>query len=86
MKYQKKPVIVEATQWFKHGDHPDVGRLPGDRDGTPHEVCGLLWEEHGHLKYHGYVCPGDWVVIGERHYLAAYCPSEFKRLYEEVVE
>ncbi len=23
MKYQKKPVVVEATQWFKNGDHPN---------------------------------------------------------------
>lgn len=23
MKYRKKPVIIEATQWFKNGDHPD---------------------------------------------------------------
>ena len=23
MKYRKKPVVVEATQWFKNGDHPD---------------------------------------------------------------
>jgi hypothetical protein len=22
MKYRKKPIIIEATQWFKHGDHP----------------------------------------------------------------
>ena len=22
MKYRKKPVIVEASQWFKNGDHP----------------------------------------------------------------
>ena len=22
MKYRKKPVIIEATQWFKNGDHP----------------------------------------------------------------
>lgn len=22
MKYIKKPVIIEATQWFKNGDHP----------------------------------------------------------------
>lgn len=21
-KYRKKPVVVEATQWFKNGDHP----------------------------------------------------------------
>lgn len=23
MKFRKKPVIVEATQWFKNGDHPE---------------------------------------------------------------
>jgi hypothetical protein len=22
MKWRKKPVVVEATQWFKNGDHP----------------------------------------------------------------
>jgi hypothetical protein len=22
-KYRKKPVIIEAIQWFKNGDHPD---------------------------------------------------------------
>jgi hypothetical protein len=24
MKYRKKPVVIEATQWFKMGDHPAV--------------------------------------------------------------
>ena len=23
-KYRKKPVVIEATQWFKEGDHPAV--------------------------------------------------------------
>lgn len=23
MKYRKKPIIIEATQWFKNGDHPE---------------------------------------------------------------
>jgi len=23
MKYVKKPVIIDAHQWFKNGDHPD---------------------------------------------------------------
>ncbi len=22
-QYRKKPVVVEACQWFKNGDHPD---------------------------------------------------------------
>ena len=25
MKYRKKRVVIEATQWFKNGDHPDDG-------------------------------------------------------------
>jgi len=25
MKFRKKPVVIEATQWFKNGDHPDDG-------------------------------------------------------------
>lgn len=25
MKFRKKPVIVEATQWHKNGDHPQDG-------------------------------------------------------------
>jgi hypothetical protein len=23
VKFRKKPVVIEATQWFKNGDHPD---------------------------------------------------------------
>ena len=39
MKYRKKPVVIEATQWFKNGDHPqddcfrpfeDTGKIPND--------------------------------------------------------
>ncbi len=43
MKYRKLPVVIEATQWFKNGDHPldnvyrhfeDTGMFPGsEREG-----------------------------------------------------
>jgi len=23
MKYRKKPIVIEAHQWFKNGDHPE---------------------------------------------------------------
>jgi len=23
MKYRKKPVVIDATQWFRNGDHPN---------------------------------------------------------------
>ena len=25
LKFRKKPVVVEAAQWFENGDHPDDG-------------------------------------------------------------
>lgn len=37
MKYRKKPVVIEATQWWKNGDHPEDKCVPiqpkeGDKD------------------------------------------------------
>ncbi len=31
MKYRKMPVVVEATQWWKNGDHPDDHLPPADK-------------------------------------------------------
>lgn len=37
MKYRKKPIVIEATQWLKNGDHPedncDMFDYP-DKDGN----------------------------------------------------
>lgn len=35
MKFRKKPVVIEATQWWKNGDHPEdkcetIVPVPGD--------------------------------------------------------
>lgn len=37
MKFRKKPVVIEATQWFKNGDHPFDG-ADGDPPGTEGRV------------------------------------------------
>lgn len=31
MKFRKKPVVIEASQWFKNGDHPED--YAGDQQG-----------------------------------------------------
>ena len=31
-KYRKKPVIIDAAQWFKNGDHPEDYDRDADRD------------------------------------------------------
>ncbi len=36
MKYRKKPIVIEATQWFRSGDHPhDDCELFNGHDGFP---------------------------------------------------
>ena len=39
-KYRKKPIVIEATQWWKNGDHPDDYRDPR---------CGMHKEPGGSL-------------------------------------
>lgn len=36
-KFKKKPLVIEATQWFKNGDHPkdDRGTFTDPVDGQP---------------------------------------------------
>lgn len=36
MKYRKKPVVIDAYQWFKNGDHPE------DNCWRPYEDTGLF--------------------------------------------
>ena len=57
-KYRKKPVVIEATQWFAMGDHPAVTQFEGDKGW----VDTL---EGGHV-----VTPGDWIITGVKgeHY------------------
>lgn len=50
-KFRKKPVVIEATQWFKNGDHPNdfdaekVGFENGElRTWTGAEVKANGWE------------------------------------------
>ena len=38
MEYKKKPVLTEATQWFKNGDHPKDRSKPIER---PDNSSGL---------------------------------------------
>lgn len=75
-KFRKKPVVIEATQWFKHGDHPAV-KQP---DAPELVVDGFGWVptlEGGHI-----VTPGDWIITGVKgeHYPCK--PDIFAATYE----
>lgn len=57
MKYRKKPIVIEATQWFNDGDHPDVYPAPESPTGW-----GIYTLENTRLKHE--VTPGDWIITG----------------------
>ena len=57
MKFRKKPVVIEATQWFKNGDHPlDGERFRAyDSDGEPVECEGELVRYYRYPSGNGYI-------------------------------
>ena len=75
MKFRKKPVVIEATQWFKLGDHPAVKTPPANWDDGEHGWVDTL--EGGHV-----VTPGDWIITGVKgeHYPCK--PDIFEMTYE----
>jgi hypothetical protein len=71
MKFRKKPVVIEAVQWFKDGDHPVV--LNNAWHGKPY----IQTLEGDHI-----VTPGDWIITGVKgeHYPCK--PDIFEATYE----
>jgi hypothetical protein len=100
MKYRKKPVVIEATQWFVNGDHPDDGE---DREGKVvryyrhPDVDGEHACQHcaQAMNFHGWidtlegghiVCPGDWVITGVKGERYPCKPDIFEATYEPAEE
>ncbi len=75
MKFVKKPVVIEATQWFKDGDHYAV--IDASLSGMPVYVIDTL---EGEML----VSPGDWIIKGVKgeHYPCK--PDIFEMTYEPV--
>ena len=88
MKYRKKPVVIEATQWFKMGDHPMVHKPTTttlhseweNRQGLPAGSIGEITTLEGWLL----VTPGDYIITGVKgeHYPCK--PDIFELTYEPV--
>ncbi len=90
-KYRKIPIVIEATQWFKSGDHPEViYPMPN----TSHkadircEKCTKAIGKHGWidtLEGGHIVCPADWIIQepGGEHYYPCK-PDIFEQTYEIV--
>lgn len=86
MKFRKKPVIIDATQWLKHGDHPAVSTAPSDQP-----VTLMAMKDHpewGYLLRHKsiglIVVPGDWIIEDEEEGYFRVHDSDFKEKFEAV--
>lgn len=75
-KYRKKPVVIEATQWFKDGDHYAVSNYE-THDPTMKGHGWVNTLEGGHI-----VTPGDYIITGVKgeHYPCK--PDIFEMTYE----
>ena len=87
-KFRKKPVVVEAVQWFKDGDHAKVSNLRNP-DPLDCELCGKPYRKHGTIrtledtdKMGHLVCPEDWVIKGVKGEHYACKPDIFAATYE----
>jgi len=94
MKYRKKPVVIEATQWRKMGDHPMVVDAWKNSDGiilpeTSLHPASNVWNFYKvfaieTLEGWHQVSIGDWIITGVQgeHYPCK--PDIFKMTYDEV--
>ncbi len=84
-KYQKRPEIVIATQWFRLGDHPAVTAVPHHLSETPGACdCYKPMDEHGYVQT-VLVCPGDYVVKAGKSFIVL-AAEGFEADYELVRE
>lgn len=89
MKVRKKPVIIEAVQWNKMGDHPAVLEVEkGPYISIPETCskCGKPMKEHGFidtLEDGHIVCPTDWIMTGVKGENYPIKDDIFRETYEE---
>jgi hypothetical protein len=76
MRYRKKPIIIDAVQWFKMGDHPAVIKVGGGFDGD-----GQVHGKQGWVS----VFAGDWIIAEQDGGGFYPCePDTFAATYEPV--
>lgn len=97
MKYQNASgAIIEAVQWFKEGDHPEVIKMLITPEGTVTEdsIIYSAWEDSigGSLVTLLYVMetsegltqviPGDYIITDESGENTCYRPDIFEQTFK----
>lgn len=89
-KFVKKPVVIEAQQWFPDAPHEAVERnenLYDTKDMFICKRCGNEYRNHGWIETleGGHTaCPGDWIIRGVKGEFYPCKPDIFAETYEEV--
>jgi len=94
LKYRKKPVIIDAYQWFKVSEYEEGVSRDVDYYRTP-KIDGRVTCINciNLMHYHGWidtlegghiVCPDDWIITGIKGDTYPCKPDIFKETYEEV--
>jgi len=71
-RYVKQSVVVEAVQWFKHGDHSAVVAA------SALDSIGYIDTPEGRLR----VEAGDWIITGIAGENYPCKPKIFEQLYK----
>lgn len=89
-KFIRKPVIVEAVQWFKPGDHPDDDNLYDYAVKIGCVPTGKSYLGNFGIEINSHfieLSPGDWILESEEWgYNDVLKDDEFKRKYDPVPE
>lgn len=92
-RFRKKPVVIEAYQWFGHDSLKTEDatvryfRDPGTPGDSACKKCAVSHHDHGWidtLEGGHIVCPGDWVIKGVAGEFYPCKPDIFEATYEEV--
>jgi len=86
-KFRKKPVVVEAEQWFPEKSMDGVfvvQKVYHDDDGNlmDSEIVGIIHTLEGPR----FVSPGDWIITGVKGEKYPCKPDIFEQTYEPVEE
>lgn len=81
MKFRKKPVIIDAVQWFGYGDHPSVVCYS-----PSNEFMGDQYPAIQTLEGWMRVSTGDWIITGVKGEMYPCKPDIFQATYEPVDE
>ena len=74
--YRKKPLVIQAEQWFKFDDLPEAHIQPMKGSSDQGWVDTL---EGGHI-----VSPGDWIIKGVKGEYYPCKPDIFEMTYDLV--